>query len=69
MTGKTENRKWYQLSLRDSFMFAGFMMGWAAYELIQRHVHPRPPFLEFLPMATLALGAVIGELVKRRRTD
>jgi len=65
---KSENRKWYQLSIRDSFMFGGYMMGWAVYELIQRHVHPRPPFLEFLPMVTLALGAVIGELVKRQRS-
>jgi hypothetical protein len=60
-------RRWYQLSIRDSFLFGGFIVGWATYELIQTHVHPRPHFLEFLPIAVAVLGAGIGELVKRKR--
>ena len=58
-----QDRKWYQLSIRDSFLVGGLMTGWAAHELIQAHIHPRPYFLEFLPIATAVLGAAIAELV------
>jgi hypothetical protein len=48
-------------------MYGGFIIGWPVYMLLERHLHPRPPYLEFLPLLTLVAGAGIGELVKRRR--
>jgi len=67
MPGEAQTRKWYQPSLRDSFMFAGMMSGWAAYAIIERHIYPRPQLLEFLPILAALLGAGMGELVKRNR--
>ena len=62
-----QGQKWYQLSIRDQFMFGGWVIGWIAYEMIERHVHPQPPYLTFLPILFSVAGAGIGELVKRRR--
>jgi hypothetical protein len=60
-------RKWYQLTTRDAFMVAGMTAGWIAYLFIERHVHPRPALIEYLPILTMVLGAGIGECVKRMR--
>jgi hypothetical protein len=63
----SQGQKWYRLSIRDQFMFGGLMIGWIAYAIIERYVHPRPHFLTFLPILFMAAGAGIGELAKRRR--
>ena len=60
-------QKWYRLSIRDQFMFGGFVIGWIAYGIIERHVPPQGAYLTFLPILFMVTGAGIGELVKRRR--
>ena len=60
-----QDQKWYRLSLRDQFMFGGFLIGWIAYGIIERHVPPQGAYLTFLPILFTVAGAGIGELVKR----
>lgn len=67
MPNKPEELKWYRLSVRDKFMLTGMLSGILAYEFVQRHFHPEPPFLWAVTPALMVVGAVIGELVKRNR--
>jgi hypothetical protein len=63
----SQGQKWYRLSIRDQFMFGGFVFGWIAYAIIERHVPPQGAYLTFLPILFMVIGAGIGELVKLKR--
>jgi hypothetical protein len=69
MLDKSDQRKWYYLSIRDTFVLAGMSLGAAIFEYGKRHLHPLPEFFWSIGPIFMLGGAMIGELVKRRRVQ